>query len=33
MSTKSFTERELLGGLDSHTAHADVVASPLCHEL
>lgn len=33
MSTKRMTEKELLEGLDAHTAHADELAEPLPQEL
>ncbi|MGC8120000.1 hypothetical protein [Marinobacter sp. VGCF2001] len=33
MSTKLMTEKELLEGLDAHTAHADELAEPLPQEL
>ncbi|MBN8241140.1 hypothetical protein JF541_18445 [Marinobacter hydrocarbonoclasticus] len=33
MSTKRMTEKELLEGLDAHTAHADELAEPLSQEL
>lgn len=33
MSTKRFTEQELLKGLNAHTAHADELAEPLPQEL
>lgn len=33
MSTKRMTEKELLEGLDAHTAHADGLAEPLPQEL
>lgn len=33
MTTKRPTEKELLEGLDAHTAHADELAEPMPHEL
>lgn len=33
MSNKRMTEKELLEGLDAHTAHADELAEPLPQEL
>lgn len=33
MTLKRFTEKELLDGLDAHTAHADELANPLANEL
>jgi antitoxin VapB len=33
MTTKRPTEKELLDGLDAHTAHADELAQPLPQEL
>lgn len=33
MKTKRLTEKELLEGLDEHTAHADELAEPLPQEL
>jgi antitoxin VapB len=33
MKKKTFTERELLGDLDAHTAHADELATVLPQEL
>ncbi|MBC7193725.1 MULTISPECIES: hypothetical protein [unclassified Marinobacter] len=33
MTTKCPTEKELLDGLDAHTAHADELAQPLAQEL
>jgi len=33
MATKRPTEKELLDGLDAHTAHADELAEPLPQEL
>ncbi|WP_420390563.1 hypothetical protein [Marinobacter sp.] len=33
MKKKTFTEQELLEGLDAESAHADELASPLSHEL
>lgn len=33
MSTKRMMEKELLKGLDAHTAHADELAEPLSQEL
>lgn len=33
MTTRRPTEKELLEGLDAHTAHADELAEPLPHEL
>lgn len=33
MPTKRMTEKELLEGLDAHTAHADELAEPLPQEL
>jgi antitoxin VapB len=33
MVKKTFTEQELLEGLDAHTAHADELAEPLTQEL
>lgn len=33
MNKKTFTERELLEGLDAESAHADELATPLPHEL
>jgi antitoxin VapB len=33
MPKKTFTEQELLEGLDAHTAHADELAEPLPQEL
>lgn len=33
MKTKAFTEKELLDGLDAHSAHADELATPLPQEL
>ena len=33
MTTKRPTEKELLEGLDAHTAHADELAEPLPQEL
>ena len=33
MKKKTFTEQELLEGLDAHTAHADELAEPLPQEL
>lgn len=33
MSKNRLTEKELLEGLDAHTAHADDLARPLLQEL
>lgn len=33
MTTKRPTEKELLDGLNAHTAHADELAAPLPQEL
>lgn len=33
MKKKTFTEQQLLKGLDAESAHADELASPLSHEL
>jgi len=33
MTKKRLTEKELLEGLDAHTAHADELAQPLPQEL
>ncbi len=33
MKKKTFTEQEMLEGLDAHTAHADELAEPLSQEL
>lgn len=33
MTLKRFTEKELLDGLDAHTAHADELANPMANEI
>lgn len=33
MTLKRFTEKEMLDGLDTHTAHADMLANPLANEI